>query len=381
MTDRTHSNAAWRPMRILIYGVNSKNKGAQLLLAAAASKLRSWGHEPVVSVRDVTPDSRLEYGAVGLFSVERLGLLRSGGLDWAPRTLSKRLRVVGDGHFDYVLDASGFSLTDAWGMPPVTSRLARLSRWTGRGIGFTMLPQAFGPFTRSDVAHGVREIADYADSVWARDETSYEHITSLGVSAPVAIAPDITIGFTAPKARDEARGRTLVVPNWNLAERSGEGGREAYITSLSATVRALREDGRDVVGMSHEGRRDLELIQEVASRVGDMPVLDPKSGVACKSIIAGSELVIAGRYHALVSALSSCVPAIGHSWSHKYAALMRDFAVEDGLADPLNPAETVERVRALDLDAERTRLRDIHDAVATRVDDVWAQVSSALNND
>jgi colanic acid/amylovoran biosynthesis protein len=367
-------------MRILVYGVNSKNKGAQLLLAAAASKLRSWGHEPVVSARDVTPGSRREFGAVGLFSVERFGPLRSAGLDLLPRALSNRLPIVGDGHFDYVLDASGFSLTDAWGMAPVTSRLGRLGRWAGRGIGFTMLPQAFGPFTRPDVAEGVKRIADYADRVWARDETSYEHINALGTSAPVAIAPDITIGFAAPRISDEARGRILIVPNWNLAQRSGEGGREAYIASLSTVVRALREDGRDVVGMSHEGQQDLDLIEEVASRVGGMPVVNPRSGVACKSIIAGSELVIAGRYHALVSALSSGVPAIGHSWSHKYAALMRDFAVEDGLANPSIAAETIERVRALDLGAERARLRSVHDAVSGRVNEVWDQVSSALSH-
>jgi colanic acid/amylovoran biosynthesis protein len=365
-------------MRILIYGVNSQNKGAQLLLAAAAAKLRSWGHEPIVSSRDVTPESRREFGARGMFSIERLGALRSGGLDWLPRSTDGYFSVVGDGHFDYVLDASGFSLTDAWGMPPVTSRLARLERWTKQGIGFTMLPQAFGPFTKQEVADGVRTIVGYADAVWARDRVSHDHIEALGADTSLGIAPDITIALRAPAVSAEAEGATILVPNWNLAKRSDPTAGEAYVSSLTQTAQALIADGRSVVGMSHEGQRDLELIQQVAERVPGMRVLDPKSGVECKQIIAGSDLVIAGRYHALVSALSSGVPVIGHSWSHKYAALMEDFSVADGLADPLTSEETVERVLALDRVAERARLNDVHDSVVQRVDAAWEQVATSL---
>lgn len=366
-------------MRILIYGVNSQNKGAQLLLATVAAKLETWGHVPVVSSRDVTPQSRREFRAIGMFSIERLGALRSAGLDWLPRGTDPLLRVVGDGHFDYVLDASGFSLTDSWGMPPVTSRLARLGRWSRRGIGFTMLPQALGPFSRSDVATGARKIADYADSIWARDAVSRAHVAALGTPTPLATAPDITIGLPPRAIEKQAQGKVVLVPNWNLAQRSGEGGREAYVSSLVATARTLMRDGRTVVGMSHEGRRDLALISEVAANVEGMDVLDPKSGTECKAIIAGSDLVIAGRYHAIVSALSCGVPAIGHSWSHKYAALMEDFSVANGLADPLRPEETIDRVRALDVAAEATRLREIHDTVVSRLDSVWAQVANSLD--
>jgi polysaccharide pyruvyl transferase WcaK-like protein len=369
-------------LRVLIYGVNSANKGAQLLLAAAASKLGEMGHTPVVLVRDVDKSTRDEFGAKGYFSVEKFGALRSGGLDRLPQALASRLPIAGDASFGYVLDASGFSLTDSWGMAPIRSRLSRLERWSGRGIGLSMLPQAFGPFERPDVAAGVGKVFAYADSIWARDASSAEYARkTLGTSAEtkLAIAPDITIGLKV-KASTAAAGSVLLVPNWNLAERSGETGRERYLTSLTDTVLGLRKQGRKVIGLSHEGAKDLAIIREVAQRAGDMEVLNPSSGLACKELIAGSELVVAGRYHALVSALATGVPIIGHSWSHKYQALMEDFGVADGLADPLESSETVDRAAALDLDAERARLVSVVGDVKERVETVWHDVDRLIRN-
>lgn len=364
-------------MRVLIYGVNTRNKGAQLLLAATAERLRQWGHEPAVSARDVTKQSRREFKAKGLFSVEKLGPLRSAGLNVIPRALDVASPLIGDGRFDYVVDASGFSLTDSWGMAPVTSRLTRLERWSRKNIRYSMLPQAFGPFTDSNIASGVRRIAGYADQVWARDEVSRDHVARLRPHTSLGVAPDITIGYQAGASRTDASGAVVIVPNWNLAER-GEGGAGRYLHSLTEIARQLQESGREVVGMSHEGARDLALIQEVAERVPGLRVLDPASGVECKQIISGADFVIAGRYHALVSALSSAVPVVGHSWSHKYAALMRDFEVRDGLADPMNPGDTVERVLSLDMNSERERLREQRGAVLGRVDEVWSKLRSSL---
>lgn len=364
-------------MRVLIYGVNTQNKGAQLLLAATAERLRSWGCVPVVSARDVSAHTRAEFGARGMFSVERLGRLRSLGLGLVPRRADGLLPVIADGRFDYVLDASGFSLTDSWGMAPVSSRLSRLRRWSARGIGFTMLPQAFGPFARPDVSAGVRDIVDYADAIWARDQKSFDYVKGLDGKVSPGIAPDITIGLSVEPST-QAQDKVVLVPNWNLANRSGGDGRERYVASLTAIARELIVSGMDVVGMSHEGEADLALIRQVASGIKGMEVLNPQSGVECKRIISGSRMVIAGRYHALVSALSSGVPVVGHSWSHKYSALMNDFGVVDSLADPLSPEETIERVRLIDEMSERARLRRSHDEVVSRTEAVWEQVASAL---
>lgn len=368
-------------MRVLVYGVNSKNKGAELLLAAASRELAKRGHQTVVNVRDVNSGSRKLNSASGVFSIERLGPLRSGGLDILPRPIADRLPIAGDGAFDYVLDASGYSMTDAWGMAPVWARLSRLPRWKSRGSGFAMLPQAFGPFSTPDLARGVRSIIEFADVVWARDSSSWKNVQNLSpLGADVRQAPDITIPLTVGDSSDVAAGAALLVPNWNLAKRSDQGGRELYLNSLTQIAEGLRCRGVPVIGLCHEGVRDREIITEVSQRLQDMPILSPASGLECKRIIGGAEIVIAGRYHALVSALSSGVPAIGHSWSHKYAALMDDFAVSDGLANPLDASDTLEHFDNLDLAKERLRLQAAHAKVAARLETVWDTVDELIRS-
>jgi colanic acid/amylovoran biosynthesis protein len=314
-----------------------------------------------------------------MFSVERLGQLRSLGLDRLPKSVAEKLPISGDGGFDYVLDASGYSLTDAWGLAPVNSRCSRLGRWARRGTGFAMLPQAFGPFSSPEMRSGVSKVLGYADRVWARDGASLEYLTQLNTVGPlISVAPDITITHNVGQSSSVAAGCIVLVPNWNLAARSGDDGGRSYLSALAEIASTLIARGQPVLGLSHEGKRDLELITSVAERVPGMRIVTPATGTEAKAVLAGSDLVIAGRYHALVSALSSGVPVIAHSWSHKYASLMKDFEVPDGLADPLASGPTLDRVDALDLPAERARLEAVKPTVAAQVDAVWSEVAKLL---
>jgi polysaccharide pyruvyl transferase WcaK-like protein len=361
---------------VLVYGVNDVNKGSQLLLAAAAERLRYMGCTPVVDCRNVRGRSRRRFRAEPLLAIERLGRARSVGLDLLPRPLQDRLPVRGDSSFAAVVDASGYSLTDAWGMQPVTSRLSRLRRWTARGIRFVMLPQAFGPFTSEPLERGVAEILSHAAGVWARDEESKAYVHEVAPDVEVRVAPDVTITLDVPGDATLA-GAVVLVPNWNLT-RSGRGDR--YVEALSRVVRVLRDDGHRVVGLCHEGERDRALLDDVASRVGGLEIIVPTDGIEAKMLIRGSELVISARYHALVSALSSAVPVIGHSWSHKYAALMSDFGAEEALADPMDADATLDRVRGRDRDAERHRLLGELPRVRARVDEMWAETAQLLSS-
>lgn len=365
-------------MRVLIYGVSTKNRGAQLLLGTVSAELRRMGHTPVVSARDVDGPTRREHGAVPLVSIERLGRLRSLGLDHLPRAVKSALPVVADGGFDYVLDASGYSLTDAWGFQPIRSRRSRLDRWKSHGIGFSMLPQAFGPFDSPGMSQEVAAIFDRADRIWARDEESRGHVEMAGGPADrLAVCPDITIAYH-PHMADRPQRDVLLVPNWNIAKRAVTEGSDSYVDSLSELIHGLRDMGREVTGLCHEGEKDRQILEAVSSRIDGLEILHPRSGVECKAIIRNSSLVVGGRYHALVSALSSAVPAIAHSWSHKYEALMDDFGLSGRVVDPMNPDAVLEIVDRIDVGAERGALRKKVDELGERIGLVWKEVGDVL---
>ncbi|NIL90554.1 hypothetical protein RhoFasSB10_02883 [Rhodococcus fascians] len=365
-------------MRVLIYGVNSKNKGAQLLLATTSAWLSEHGHQPVVSMRDVNADTRKELSMLPMVSVERLGAFRSFGWDQLPSTFIRHIKIVPDGAFDYVLDVSGFSMTDAWGMQPLTSRLGRLRRWKKLGIGYSMLPQAFGPFDNPGMAESAAEVFGLTDRIWARDKTSERYVKGVyDDHRKVSVAPDVTIGLAVDTTRTPKRD-VIIVPNWNIGSRENKSKMPSYIDSLAQIIIDLTQEGRRITGLCHEGPNDLQILNAVAERTRGLEVLSPTSGMECKKVIAQSNLVVAGRYHAAVSALSSSVPVVAHSWSHKYEALMSDFEVEDGLADPFDPSSTMSRIQSLQLEKETSRLRVIHDSVKSRVDAMWTELNTML---
>lgn len=334
----------------------------------------------MVNVSDFGRASRRHYGVSGYVSRQRLRVFRSLGLDWVPPRMASVTGCYSDRHVEAVVDASGFSLTDAWGPGPATQRLARMSMWKGRDVKYIMVPQAAGPFEREDVQGPVRSVLERADLIWLRDPVSRRHAESLfatGATPSMSIAPDITISLKAT-ASSEASGRVILVPNWNIAKRGDaySGGR--YVAALAEVVIGLRLRGHNVIGLSHEGRDDTEILRQVARSVGGLEILEPKTGIECKQIIGGAKLVIGGRYHSVVSALGQAVPAIAHSWSHKYKALIDDFALPNRLADPFDSSETLALLDGMDFDAEASHLTDVLPNIHLRIENVWREVDAVL---
>jgi colanic acid/amylovoran biosynthesis protein len=100
--------------------------------------------------------------------------------------------------------------------------------------------------------------------------------------------------------------------------------------------------------------------------------------------VIGSACVAAGsRYHALVGAMSSGVPAVGIGWSHKYEALFADFGVRELCVRNGAPvAEVIDVVAGLAGSAEReivrARLETRAEALSLEVSDMWARVRAEV---
>jgi len=385
MTDVTHSTSPEHV--VFVRGVGSHNGGAELLLRAAQERMATEQVRIAADVRRVSADLRHRWDIGGYLSVPKFGRLESLGIDLLPLPLAHRLDLYSARHISGVLDASGFAIGDQWNPDSIRRDAATFARLRARGQPIVLLPQAFGPFTKPDVAAASRELFSHVDLICARDRESFAHVAALrGTDAGMLLCPDITIALEAhaptvtSPADPSITGRVAIVPNVNLANRSSEPDAAArYASSLLSIYRALAADGLSPFFLIHSAHGDPGVIAAVQAQQPDVEVIVPTDGLEAKRLIGSCSGIIAGRYHALVSALAQGVPAVAHSWSHKYGALLEDFGVTRGLVDPMDAEASVAELQAIRADTEYAlALATAKPRLVAAIDSVWTQVQTLL---
>ena len=328
------------------------------------------GYQPAVTIGQVDPRLRGE-----LSLKQYVGNPRLQAMDrFVPPIDTHEVATLKT--FRAVLDASGYALGDPWGSHTAMWLLRKYEQWSRRGLKIVALPQAYGPFRDTEVRKLAATALSKCDRIYAREEESYGHLLSLGIDENLCrICPDITIGERWVKARRARANRLVIVPNWHLANGAGSG---RYVQTLADVAAWGAANNLQVVGLLHEGARDLSILDEVA-KVSAIRIISDLSGWDVKEYIAGSALVVAGRYHAVVAALTTGTPVMTHSWSHKYRQLLRDFGVEGWLTDPEDSTSTIQGLETLLAD-------DVSEAIAGRqaemideVDRMWVDVQRVLS--
>lgn len=345
------------------------NRGAEHLLRSTASRLRSMGMQPCVTAGQLDPFLVSELGLSLYVGNPRLD--RFDGL--VPGVRGKR--VVTLGGLDGVVDASGFALGDAWGVATAKWVLRKYRQWDKAGLPVIALPQAYGAFEEPGLAEMCRKALNTCVLVFPRDEISAGHLRGLNLESEVSHpVPDITIGETLPDRQKVRDNRLIVVPNWNLAAR---GNTSAYFDSLTEAVKWGYSRGMDVVGLLHEGREDLALLQKLRSETG-MRIAADLTGWETKEYIARSAVVVSGRYHAVLAALTTGTPVLTHSWSHKYLEVLKQFGVEAWLTSPDEPEVVSSKLDSIiEFDAEEN-LSLYQTSLKLAVDNMWDSVGIAL---
>lgn len=241
---------------------------------------------------------------------------------------------------DAVLDISGFAYGDFWPMEKIEDRLlSTIAERRGGRPRLILLPQAYGPFEEPAKADAMRRAIAGADLVYVRDDVSLDHVRKLGSNADDRIrrAPDFTNLLEAGNG-DAASGTSYVIPNSKMIQSADPGSAEAYYRFLEFAVMRLRVRFPDVTLLIHEGERDVAVARQLNERLPvPAPVVVPETAHDTKALIAGACCVVSSRFHGLVSALSSGVPALACGWTHKYGELMRDYGLEAMMVDPEQP--------------------------------------------
>lgn len=318
-------------MIVLVRGAGFHNQGAALMLHAVVAHYRRRGSDVLLAM----PHQGAYVDRARLGLLQLLPPFRLGRSTLASSLMSKSFRrafgLVREHEIEAVLDVSGFAYSDSWGADPLADAVRRSRRWRRRGTRVVLLPQALGPFTGDSMAARFRDLVSSIDLCFARDRVSHAHAVESGADArKLRMAPDFTLSVTPPEPVVEKLtfDGVTVVPNVRMLDKTEPQVARCYLASLVDGVRRLQTHDVPVRIVAHG--KDVPVTVAALDQSGlSVPLLQEHDALAWKAAIVGSRVVLASRYHALVSALSSAVPAVGIGWSHKYDELFRDYGVPE----------------------------------------------------
>ncbi|KAA5538760.1 polysaccharide pyruvyl transferase family protein [Roseiconus nitratireducens] len=364
-------------MMIELFGGNFQNFGAQLMLQTTVHRLRTEDTSLRLAMETGKADTFARRAPLGLEAVyppeHKCGSVRGRVVCGAFRLpkvarLIDRLGIHPPRRMSGLVDLSGYRLGDKWGPRPAEQLLKKVRRYQEEGKPVVFLPQMFGPFEQPRVAAASADLLQRADLVFARDEDSLAAVRDLGVSDQTSLlAPDLTISCAVQPIALRQRPYVCLVPNERLLDRGQAAWKEVYLDRLVRAAERVLRSGRELVVLLHsrdsgDRRLGLEILKRCEAFAPAVSLCDHDDPVYLKGVIAGSEFLVGSRFHAIVAALSSGVPAVALGWAHKYPMLLRDFGTPDLIHGPNDTPQH--------LDGLVDRLIDPNES---------AQVSSVLN--
>ncbi|MEO1376788.1 MAG: polysaccharide pyruvyl transferase family protein [Cyanobacteria bacterium J06635_10] len=335
-------------MNILIHGAHFKNKGAELMLLAIKQQLQTWPECQSVAgcLRTGTYQQRKQ---VGISHLTWRGAFRPpyNRIPYSiypeyfisqvlPASLRKALNIIIETEIDAVLDASGFTIGDQWGIEKNRRMATLCSRWHQQGKKVILLPQAFGPFEIPEIRQAAKEVIDSSDLIIARDKTSYQNLISIsGKPGCIKLFPDFTniLKKKTPDYIRELSGRACIIPNSRMIDSTPSDVSYRYLDFLRLCFEKLEHAKLNPFLLLHD-KGDLELAKNLDKKITDgIEIVREEDSMQLKGIISEARVVVSSRFHGIVSALSQAVPCIATGWSHKYKELMQDYGCEEYIID------------------------------------------------
>lgn len=342
-------------MKIVLYGVETNNKGAELMLYAILQEIERKYPKAEVFISPKSVRQGLDYVKTPLnlkfwpFSnfVKKTHLLRVFQRLHLPLTWLEDTYAV---KADYFFDASGFCFSDQcnlWGRTPEWWEKL-LKRQFLNGTKIVFLPQAFGPFELEQTQKAISILSKYSSIIIPREEISYKYLENSGLvdQSKIKMYPDFTslVEGVFPKSYEKLRNGICIIPNKKMIDK-GKVSYNCYIDFLTAIIAEGQKSGHPVYLLNHEGVADEELAYRCKESIGnEIMVVTGLNALEVKGLIASAYIVVTSRFHGLASALNSCVPALATSWSHKYEELFRDYGITDGILPLDNLNKTLEKI-------------------------------------
>ena len=380
-------------MDVLAYGVNFDNKGAELMMYSIRERVKQWDQSNKVALHFPvgTFEQRNEAG-VHHFIWKQLKKIPYGVdafnlvLMTIPRFLRDRYNVVIEPEIDCIMDASGFAYSDQWGERATKITAELFLRWKKQGKKIIFLPQAFGPFSNSELKHSFNQIVDLADLIFARDQKSYDYISQIANSMNnVKIAPDFTnlLPGLKPQYADKLTDRPCIIPNYRMLDKTNADTKHKYFIFINSCLQYLADKGLEPFILIHE-IDDFSLGEQIQENFGSkIDIIREDNPIYLKGIIGSCTLVISSRFHGLISALSQGIPCLGTGWSHKYQQLFETYSCPEMLVDlQANPDENIRKLNLLISEPSKTNLIQLIKTASEHQkalsEEMWQEIAKLL---
>ena len=331
-------------MRIVLSGVESNNKGAELMLYAILQELE----RTIPSAEVYISPNMLKQGLgyiqtsmnlcffpkesfiVRFFNKFKLtGILNRLGL--VNGYLNNLMPV---NNVDYFIDGSGLLFSDKRISSPIFTKIwdKKLELYKRKGSKIIFLPQGFGPIKKQCTINTIAALDKHADLIFAREKTSFNYLNEIVKNKEkVKLFTDFTSlvdGKVLP-LYEHLKGKVCIIPNIQMINK-GVVSKTDYFNILSDIVDTCRSNGYDVYLLNHEGVKDENLAKEfIALRNDNIELVTGLNALEVKGLISTAYLVISSRFHGVASSLNSHVPCLATSWHHKYTELFEDFGQND----------------------------------------------------
>jgi colanic acid/amylovoran biosynthesis protein len=251
---------------------------------------------------------------------------------------------------DLTVDLAGVSFVDGRGFPVLVYNLLMTGVAQLVGGPVVKVSQALGPFEEPLNRRAASFLLPRLAAVVARGSRTREHLAQLGLSNAHEAAD---IAFLLPVAQDDEQVAERLIDGLNLNGRyitlvpsevvnayCEERGIDYVSLIVDACERLVTEYQLRVVILAHSIRpgapasrmNDLPLVEALGRRLSQHrdvhAVTEDLEPGALRAVIAGSDLCVTSRFHAMISALERSVPVLVVGWSHKYAEVLTDFELE-----------------------------------------------------
>lgn len=368
-----------QPVISIIGGTLWGNRGAQSMLETTIGVLREsfpdacfniFSYYPKkdralvsgarVTVLSATPLSLITRHLVGALAG---ALLKAAGLKVPRRGFFRIAAALSES--DALLDIGGITFSDGREKFLLFNILCI---WPAMllGVPVVKMAQALGPFRGALNRRCARVFLPRCRRIFARGDQTAKYLSDVGLagaryeaSADIAFLyqPDHSLtrenenlvdALAGWMRQQKERGKKVIVlsPSTLVENQSRRKGMD-YAENFFAAMRALGGAGYAFVFMPNATRagsdkahnNDLLTIMNWKNRAesGALPaeILAAANWVdfdinaaGIRRIIAGGDLLVTSRYHAMISGLCLAVPTLVLGWGHKYRETMREFNLE-----------------------------------------------------